>query len=120
MKKTIVSLFILLSIQMFAQISPWNIMLTLESNQPSFYKDWQRKKASTNVTISYSGTAGIEYKLRVLLKTSAGKELARLTSPLETIPSGPYTKTLFADEFLGWGDSKYDNTTLAFLIPPRI
>ena len=112
MKKILMSLFILLSIQMFAQISPWNIMLTIDPNPPSFYKDWQRKKANTNVTISYSGISGIDYKLRIQLKSSSGNELARLTSPIQTIPAGPFNKTFYADEFLGWADAKYDNTTL--------
>lgn len=104
------------SITITAQSTEWTVTQTLEPYPTSFLSIWLSSPGSSTISILYSGTAAVDFRVRVTLINSSNKELMKAKSPLEQFTSGPNSLTYAGSDVFSWSDITYDNTTMVQIL----
>lgn len=117
MKRSILAaIFYLSGVFLFGQSTQWTVTQTLEPYPTSFLSIWLSSPGSSTISIIYSGTAPVDFIVRVTLKNSSNKELMKAKSPLEQFTSGPNSLTYAGSDVFSWSDITYDNTTMVQIL----
>ncbi len=72
-----------------AQSPDWNAILTIAPNPSPYLSDWERVPSTALLSLTYTGTATVDYRVRVTLTSTERGLIGSSESPSSTVAGGP-------------------------------